>query len=415
MLNLGSGVSGINTSTLGAVISALVSGLGTSATNCRGCFPAVLAANPVTVLTSGWPTSAAQRRFRQCRGQPGRGQPRRAQPGLRKYRRRQPGVRQYRPRQCRSRQLGSDRGRAGPGQCGVGQCRRQQLGVGQRGRGQYRVGQHRHRQHWDRADRRLPDRHRRPKFRCRHGLFNSGAGNVGFFNTGTGNFGLFNSGSFNTGVGNSGNGSTGLFNSGSFNTGVANAGSYNTGSFNVGDTNTGGFNPGSINTGWLNAGNANTGVANAGNVNTGAFVTGNFSNGILWRGDYQGLAGFAVGYTLPASRWAPTSAAGSARLPCCRPSTSRPFRSASPRSVASARSPSRTSRSIHSLGPQPRRPCRLHHRQPHYRRYPARARQLLPKEPSPALSLTNLRDLGQAQLLPRNPDRALEPVVGMSH
>ncbi|WP_044081678.1 PPE family protein, partial [Mycobacterium canettii] len=119
------------------------------------------------------------------------------------------------------------------------------------------------------------------------------------FNTGTGNFGLFNSGSYNTGIGNGGTGSTGLFNAGSFNTGLANAGSYNTGSFNAGDTNTGGFNPGSINTGWLNTGHANTGVANAGNVNTGAFVTGNFSNGILWRGDYQGLAGFAVGYTLP--------------------------------------------------------------------------------------------------------------------
>ncbi|NLP96153.1 hypothetical protein HGO75_07350, partial [Mycobacterium tuberculosis] len=37
----------------------------------------------------------------------------------------------------------------------------------------------------------------------------------------------------------------------------------------------------------------NTGIANSGDVNTGAFNSGNYSNGFFWRGDYQGLGGFA--------------------------------------------------------------------------------------------------------------------------
>ncbi|RUP06510.1 MAG: PPE family protein, partial [Mycobacterium sp.] len=41
------------------------------------------------------------------------------------------------------------------------------------------------------------------------------------------------------------------------------------------------------------------GFANSGSVNTGAFISGNYSNGILWRGEYQGLIGYSLDYTLP--------------------------------------------------------------------------------------------------------------------
>ncbi len=109
-------------------------------------------------------------------------------------------------RQCRSRQLRSDRRRAGPGQWDlsnaggnswgwptwsrqyqVGNLGTSNIGIGLTGGYQTGIG----------------------------GQF--GAGNLGLFNSGAsgsstrfGNFGLFNSSS-NTGVGNAGTGSTGLF------------------------------------------------------------------------------------------------------------------------------------------------------------------------------------------------------------
>ncbi len=151
------------------------------------------------------------------------------------------------------------------------------------------------------------------------GFLNAGSLSSGVLNLGSGMSGIYNTSTLGVGVsavvsglGNLGHQLSGLSVAGTtlqqsliLDLGLANVGNFNVGFGNVGDVNWGAANLGDLNVGLGNigggndTGHSNTGIANSGNVNTGAFISGSDSNGILWRGNYQGLAGFSLGYTIP--------------------------------------------------------------------------------------------------------------------